>query len=301
MVVVKCVLKLKNCQIGTKIGVVVDIDPVIIIVVTKRQKGKKTKIQKYKNTKIQKDKRTKGQKDKKTKRQKWQKDKKTKKNKKKQDKQDKKDNRRQKRQSQKDKKIKIQKYKRTQGQKDKKTTTKKDNKKDNKCNNKTKKKYKKYNNKKGRTKKKKIQRQGAQRARTPSTGARTRRPATPKVLVLYNWDKSCYSSYPFAKCPLMRHYANAYIVWQFTNHLGILQIAYFAKCLWHTYHFPLRGCTLMMSCNFGSFWTPPHHAMSLFDYPPPSRPNNNFKKKIQNRGHKLTTFRDYNGSQYQKN
>ena len=39
---VKCVVKLKNCQIGTKIGVVVDMDPVIMIVVTKRQKGKKS-------------------------------------------------------------------------------------------------------------------------------------------------------------------------------------------------------------------------------------------------------------------
>ena len=50
-----------------KIGVVVDIDPMIMIVVTKRQKrqkDKKTKRQKYKNTKIQNDKSTKGQKDK---------------------------------------------------------------------------------------------------------------------------------------------------------------------------------------------------------------------------------------------
>ena len=70
--------KLKNCQIGTNIGVAVDIDRMIMIVVTKRLKGKKTKIQKYKNTKIQKeqkDKRTKGQKDKRTK---GQKDKRTK-------------------------------------------------------------------------------------------------------------------------------------------------------------------------------------------------------------------------------
>ena len=65
-------VKLKNCWIGTKIGVVVDIDPVIMIVVTKRQKDKKAKRQKdkkakrqkYKNTK---NKRTKGQKDKNTK------------------------------------------------------------------------------------------------------------------------------------------------------------------------------------------------------------------------------------------
>ena len=31
---VKCVVKLKNCWIATKIGVVVDMDPVIMIVVT---------------------------------------------------------------------------------------------------------------------------------------------------------------------------------------------------------------------------------------------------------------------------
>ena len=53
--VLKCVVKLKNCRIGTIIGVVVDMDPVIMIVVTKRQKGKKTKKtkkeQKLKNTK----------------------------------------------------------------------------------------------------------------------------------------------------------------------------------------------------------------------------------------------------------
>ena len=42
----------------------VDIDPMIMIVVTKRQKYKKAKRQKGKKTKIQKDKRTKGQKDK---------------------------------------------------------------------------------------------------------------------------------------------------------------------------------------------------------------------------------------------
>ena len=45
--VVKCVVKLKNCRIGTTIGVVVDMDPVIMILVTKRQKGKKAKRQKY--------------------------------------------------------------------------------------------------------------------------------------------------------------------------------------------------------------------------------------------------------------
>ena len=55
--------KLKNSRIGTKICVVVDIDHVIMIVVTKRQKVKKDK-----NTKGQKDKKTK-----KTKRQKRQK------------------------------------------------------------------------------------------------------------------------------------------------------------------------------------------------------------------------------------
>ena len=52
----KCVVKLKNCWIETKIGVVVDIDPVIMIVVTKIQKDKKAKRQKDKKTKIQKDK-----------------------------------------------------------------------------------------------------------------------------------------------------------------------------------------------------------------------------------------------------
>ena len=54
-------------EIGKQIGVVVDMDPVIM---TKRQKDKKAIIQKDKNTKIQKDKRTKRQKDKKTNRQK---------------------------------------------------------------------------------------------------------------------------------------------------------------------------------------------------------------------------------------
>ena len=44
-------VKLKNCWIGTKIGVVVDIDPMIMIVVTKRQKDKKTKRQKDKKYK----------------------------------------------------------------------------------------------------------------------------------------------------------------------------------------------------------------------------------------------------------
>ena len=67
------VVKLKNCQIGKKIGVVVDIDPMIMIVVTKRQKDKKdknTKIQKkiLKRQKIQK--RQKAKKTKKIKRQK---------------------------------------------------------------------------------------------------------------------------------------------------------------------------------------------------------------------------------------
>ena len=77
-------VKLKNCHIGTKIGVVVDLDPVIMIVVTKktkkakrqkgkRQKDKKTKIQKGKKTKSQQqqkrqtDKKAKSQKDKKDK------------------------------------------------------------------------------------------------------------------------------------------------------------------------------------------------------------------------------------------
>ena len=36
--VVKCVVKLKHFQIGTKIGVVVDMDLMIMIVVTKIQK-----------------------------------------------------------------------------------------------------------------------------------------------------------------------------------------------------------------------------------------------------------------------
>ena len=61
--------KLKNCRIGTKICVVVDIDHVIMIVVTKRQKR-----QKDKNTKGQKDKKdknTKGQKDKKERQKKY--------------------------------------------------------------------------------------------------------------------------------------------------------------------------------------------------------------------------------------
>ena len=46
---------LKKCWIGTKIGVVVCVDPMIMIVVTKRQTDKNTKIQKGKKTKIQKD------------------------------------------------------------------------------------------------------------------------------------------------------------------------------------------------------------------------------------------------------
>ena len=61
----KCVVKLKNCRIGTKFGEVVDIDPLIMIVVTKRQKDKKDKRkkrEKCKKEKMQKDK------DKKTKR-----------------------------------------------------------------------------------------------------------------------------------------------------------------------------------------------------------------------------------------
>ena len=76
--VVICVVKLKNCWIVTKIGVVVDMDPMIMIVVTKNQKDKKTN-----KTKRQKDKKTKAkrqkdiklirQKGKKTKRQKRQK------------------------------------------------------------------------------------------------------------------------------------------------------------------------------------------------------------------------------------
>ena len=60
--VVKCDVTLKNCWIGTKIGVVVDMDPVSMIVVTKRQKDKKTKRQKDKKTKRQKDKKAKRQK-----------------------------------------------------------------------------------------------------------------------------------------------------------------------------------------------------------------------------------------------
>ena len=45
--VVKCVVKfvvtLKNCQIGTKIGVVVDMDPIDYDKEIKRQKNKKMK------------------------------------------------------------------------------------------------------------------------------------------------------------------------------------------------------------------------------------------------------------------
>ena len=60
---------LKNCWIGTKISVVVDMDPMIMIVVTKRQnynnkKDKKAKMQKDDNG----DKKTKRKKGKKTKR-----------------------------------------------------------------------------------------------------------------------------------------------------------------------------------------------------------------------------------------
>ena len=46
---VKCVVKLKNCRIGTKIGVVVDMDP--SDKKAKRQKGKQTKRQKDKKPK----------------------------------------------------------------------------------------------------------------------------------------------------------------------------------------------------------------------------------------------------------
>ena len=49
------VVELNNCQIGTKICVVVDMDPMIMIVVTKRQKDKKQKDKKQKDKK-QKDK-----------------------------------------------------------------------------------------------------------------------------------------------------------------------------------------------------------------------------------------------------
>ena len=59
--VVKFVVKLKNCWIGTKIGVVVDMDPVIMIVV-KKKKGKRQKRQKDKKAKRQKGKTTKSQK-----------------------------------------------------------------------------------------------------------------------------------------------------------------------------------------------------------------------------------------------
>ena len=66
--VVKCVVKLKNCWIGTNIGVAVDMDPMIMIVVTKRQNDIKAKRQKDKKAKIQK---TKRQKDKQAKIQKY--------------------------------------------------------------------------------------------------------------------------------------------------------------------------------------------------------------------------------------
>ena len=62
--------KIENCWIK-KNHVVVDLDPLIMIVLTKRQKDKKTKRQKDKKTKMQKDKKTK-----KTKK-KYKKDKKT--------------------------------------------------------------------------------------------------------------------------------------------------------------------------------------------------------------------------------
>ena len=67
-IVVKYVLKLNFVWIGTNIGVVVDMDLVIMIVVTKRQKGKKTKRQKRQNNKKAKRQRQKG---KKSKRQKY--------------------------------------------------------------------------------------------------------------------------------------------------------------------------------------------------------------------------------------
>ena len=54
-IVVKCVVKyvqLKNCCIRTKFGVVLDMDPMIMIVVTKTQKHKKAIREKDKNTKI---------------------------------------------------------------------------------------------------------------------------------------------------------------------------------------------------------------------------------------------------------
>ena len=56
--------KIENCWIGTKIGVVVVMDPMIM---TKRQKNKKAKRQKGKKAKRQTDKKTKRQKGKKTK------------------------------------------------------------------------------------------------------------------------------------------------------------------------------------------------------------------------------------------
>ena len=54
----ECVVKLKNCLIGTTKIVVVDMDPMV----TKRQKGKKTKRQKVKKAKRQKGKKAKRQK-----------------------------------------------------------------------------------------------------------------------------------------------------------------------------------------------------------------------------------------------
>ena len=64
MVVVcgKIVITLKYCQIGTKIGVVVDMDTMIMIVETKRQKDKMAKRQNGNMAKMQKGKKTKRQK-----------------------------------------------------------------------------------------------------------------------------------------------------------------------------------------------------------------------------------------------
>ena len=63
---VNFVVIFKNC----KIGVVVNIDPMIMIVVTKRHKDEKSKRQKDEKAKRQKDKKSKRQKDKQTNRQK---------------------------------------------------------------------------------------------------------------------------------------------------------------------------------------------------------------------------------------
>ena len=51
--------KIANCRIRKKFGVVLDMDPVIFIVVTKSQKDKKTKSQKDKKSKRQKGKNSK--------------------------------------------------------------------------------------------------------------------------------------------------------------------------------------------------------------------------------------------------